>query len=121
MSERRKMGALEAEVLAQLWAQDRPASPREILDALGGELAYSTVLTILVRLWRKGIVERERRGRAFVYRPVLSEAELTASRMRNTLDRTRDREAALSQFVGTLNKREERALRRILDAADGRG
>lgn len=114
MAERRGMGALEAEVLGHLWALGEPASPGQVLEAMGGGLAYSSVMTILVRLWKKGLAERERRGRAFVYSPVLSEAELTASRMRETLDRTGDREAALSRFVGTLNKREERMLRRVL-------
>lgn len=117
MAERRAMGALEAEVLGHLWAMGRPASPGEVLEAMGRELAYSSVMTILVRLWRKGLVERERRGRAYVYSPLVSEAELTASRMRATLDRTGDREAALSRFVGTLDKREERVLRRVLGDA----
>ncbi len=118
MAERRGMCALEAEVLGHLWAIGAPASPGEVLEAMGGELAYSSVMTILVRLWKKGLADRERRGRAYVYRPVMSEAELIASRMRATLDRTGDREAALSQFVGTLTGRDERALRRILgDAA----
>lgn len=119
MAERRGMGALEAEVLGHLWAMGRPASPGDVRDAMGAQLAYSTLMTILVRLWKKGLVERERRGRAYVYRPVLSEAELTASRMRATLDRTGDREAALSHFVGTLNKRDERLLRRILGGPSG--
>lgn len=115
MAERRGMGALEAEVLGHLWAMDEPASPGQVLEAMGGGLAYSSVMTILVRLWKKGLTERERRGRAYVYRPLLTEAELTASRMRATLDRTGDRKAALSRFVGTLNKGDERMLRRILD------
>lgn len=114
MPERRGMGALEAEILGHLWAIGLPASPGQVLEAMGGDLAYTSVMTILVRLWKKGLVARERRGRAFVYRPVLTEAELTASRMRATLDRTRDREAALSRFVGTLNKCDERVLRRLL-------
>ena len=118
MSERRGTGALEAEVLGQLWALGEPMSPGQVRAALGDELAYTSIETILVRLWRKGLAERDRRGRSFAYRPVYSEAQLIASRMRSTLDRTRDREAALSQFVGTLNKREERALRRILGDAN---
>jgi len=117
MAARREMGALEAEVLRHLWAMARPASPGEVLEAMGGELAYSSVMTILVRLWRKGLVGRDRRGRAYVYQPLLSEAELAASRMRATLDRTGDTEAALSRFVGTLSKREERVLRRVLGDA----
>jgi len=112
------MGGLEAEVLAQLWAGPAPATPGQVREALGGGLAYTTVMTILIRLWKKGLVERERRGRAYAYRPVVTEAELTARRMRAMLDRSRDREGALSRFVGALPEREERALRRILAELD---
>lgn len=112
------MGSLEAEVLAQLWARDDPATPADVLAAMETDLAYTTVMTILIRLWKKGLVERERRGRAYAYRPVVTEAELTANRMRAMLDRSRDREGALSRFVGSLPKREERALRRILGQLD---
>lgn len=114
MAERREMGSLEAEVLAQLWAAGRPATPAEVLDALGDDLAYTTVTTILTRLLAKGLVERTPAGRGFAYRPAMSEADLAAQRMRSTLDTTRDREAALSRFVGTLSEDDEAALRRIL-------
>ncbi|MEO7443837.1 MAG: BlaI/MecI/CopY family transcriptional regulator [Acidimicrobiales bacterium] len=118
MSERREMGSLEAEVLAHLWVNEGPATPGEVLEAMDTDLDYTTVMTILIRLWKKGLVDRERRGRAFAYRPVITEAELTAQRMRAMLDRSHDREAALSRFVGELPKREERALRRILGQLD---
>jgi len=81
---------------------------------MGSDLAYTTVMTILSRLWKKGLVERQRQGRAYAYRPLLSEADLAARRMQAQLDRTRDREAALSRFVDSLPRRDERALRRIL-------
>lgn len=112
------MGELESAVLAQLWAAGEPLTPAGVRDGLGDELAYTTVMTILIRLWKKGLVERERRGRAYAYRPVVTEAELTARRMRAMLDRSRDREGALSRFVGALPEREERALRRILAELD---
>lgn len=114
MTDRREMGALEAEVLAQLWAASEPMTPGAVLEAMDEDLAYTTVMTILTRLWKKGLVERTSVGRAFGYRPIVTEAELTARKMRANLDRAADREAALSRFVGTLSKRDERALRRIL-------
>lgn len=121
MAERREMGGLEAEVLAQLWASAGPATPGEVLAAMESDLAYTTVMTILIRLWNKGLVERERRGRAYAYRALVTEAELTATRMRAMLDRSHDREGALSRFVDALPKREERALRRILGQLDTKG
>jgi len=114
-TERRGIGELESEVLAALWAAEpEAATPSEVQAAMGSDLAYTTVMTILSRLWKKGLVERHRQGRAYAYRPLLSEADLAARRMQAQLDRTQDREAALSRFVDSLSKRDERALRRIL-------
>ena len=118
---RRPNGALQTEVLAALWASHPAAmSPADVQRDLGHRVAYSTVTTILTRLRDKGLVRRERRHRGFVYRPVLGEAELAAQRMHANLDRARDREGALSRFVGGLGSRDERALRRILHSLDDR-
>ena len=115
MSGRRAMGALEADVMARLWAADRPLVPSEVRDALGGTLAYTTVMTILGRLWEKGLAQRERRGRAYAYSPTMSEAELAAHRMRATLDGTTDPAMALSRFADELTASEAELLGRILD------
>ena len=56
---RRPAGGLEAEVLAALWAIGRPLTPREVQRELGGELAYTTVMTTLTRLHDKGAVDRQ--------------------------------------------------------------
>ena len=92
--------------------------PAEVQADLGQTVSYSTVTTILNRLRDKGLVERERRQRGFAYRAVLSEAELAARRMQAHLDETRDRTAALSQFVEALSPRDERVLRRIISKLD---
>lgn len=116
---RRPTGALQSEVLAALWASHPEAvTPAEVQEDLGQTVSYSTITTILNRLRDKGLVERERRQRGFVYRAVLTEAELVARRMQAHLDDTRDRAAALSQFVGALSPRDERALRRIIRKLD---
>ena len=109
------MGSLENEVLATLWAIDDGATPGDVLERMGTGLAYTTVMTILTRLWKKGLVERERVGRAYVYRPNVSEADLAASRMQAQLEQAGDREAALSRFVGSLSRKDERLLRRLLE------
>jgi predicted transcriptional regulator len=109
------MGELEHEVLTQLWILDAPATPAEVLDALDTDLAYTTVMTILTRLTDKGLAVRERRGRAYAYAPVVSEAELTAQRMHAVLEGSSDRSAALNGFVQSLSKRELTTLRAMLD------
>jgi predicted transcriptional regulator len=109
------MGSLETAVLEQLWSHPNGATPAEVHDALGADLAYTTVMTILARLWKKGLAEREPRGRSFAYRPMVSEAELAAKRMGTALEQTRDRRAALSQFVSGLSAKDERLLRKLLE------
>lgn len=67
----RPLGELEAAVLSVLWASSAPLSVREVLAGVRRRppLAYTTVLTVLDRLHDKGLVEREKEGKAFLYRP----------------------------------------------------
>ena len=115
MDQRRPMGSLEAAVLERLWARPQGATPAEIMGDLGTDLAYTTIMTVLTRLWEKGLAHRQRRGRAYVYRAAMSEAELAAQRMKAALDRTGDRRATLSRFISGLSKTDERLLRRLLE------
>jgi predicted transcriptional regulator len=108
------MGALEGEVLAQIWAQPTGMTPRQVLERLDSELAYTTVMTILNRLCAKGLLTRERDGRAYRYTPVWSESELVASRMTKALEVASDREATLSRFVEELSDKDEALLRSLL-------
>jgi predicted transcriptional regulator len=122
VSKRRASGGLESEVLATLWAVDKPLTTGEVVDSLDGELAYNTVQTILTRLHGKGAVHREQAGRAHAYTPVLDEAGLAANRMRAMLDRGGDHAAVLTRFLGTLSPDEEATLAQLLNrqhAADG--
>jgi len=111
---RRPAGKLESEVLAALWAADGPMTPRDMQRELGGELAYTTVMTTLTRLYEKGAVTRRRAGPAYAYAPVLDRAETAAARMRELLDAGEDREAVLARFVGSLSDADERVLAELL-------
>ncbi len=99
-----------------LWDRGGWLTPGEVRRALSEDrpLAYSTAMTILVRLWRKGRLERERDGRAYAYRPLRSREEEVAVRMGELLTATRDRPAVLSQFVGELSADDRAQLRRML-------
>jgi predicted transcriptional regulator len=112
-AERRSAGELESEVLAALWATERPLTPAEIQAEIGG-LAYNTVHTILKRPYEKGLALRAAAGRRGAYRPAKNAAELTAEAMHEALDRGPDPIAALQQFVTGLSPEEERALRDLL-------
>jgi predicted transcriptional regulator len=112
---RRRPGQLEAEVLGVLWAAGRPLPPGEVRDALSGDLAYTTVMTILNRLHTKGVVTRRAEGRVFVYQPAASTAEFTAARMRGLLEQVADPAGVLARFVDGLDADEEQTLRELLD------
>ncbi len=116
---RRAAGELEAAVLAVLQAAGSPLSPGEVRGRLGGDLAYTTVVTILSRLHGKGVLVRRKAGRAFLYQPVADEPGLAARRMAQMLDAEADREAVLARFVSGLSGTDEERLRRMLgeDAA----
>lgn len=111
---RRGAGELEAAILAVLQAAGAPLAPGEVRERLGGELAYTTVVTILSRLHAKGVLERHKAGRAFRYAPVADEPGLAARRMASVLDAEPDREAVLTRFVSGLSPSDEGLLRRML-------
>jgi len=114
---RRAPGELEADVLAALWRANEPLSPGQVRQELGSTLAYTTVMTILSRLYDKGSVTRSRDGRAFVYTPAFAQAEVAASQMRELLDGGHDRAEVLARFVGSLSSDEERTLAALLRRA----
>ena len=117
---RRPMGSLEADVLAALWAEDAPMTPSEVADAIGGGLAYTTILTVLTRLAEKGMLEREPAGRTFRYSPLVSEGELAARKMRAALAGARNHDDVLSNFVDELSPRDAKKLRGFLDRGRNR-
>lgn len=111
---RRPDGVLERDVLQALWSLDQPASPGEVMTQMQTDLAYTSIATVLGRLCDKGLVERRRRGRAYVYIPSSTEAELTAQRLHSLLDATSDRTSALAGFVSGLDPDEAASLARLL-------
>ncbi len=86
-----------------------------------GDLAYTTVLTILSRLVDKGLVTRRKEGRGYAFAPARDEAAHTAGRMRSLLEHGSDREAVLARFVDELSAEDERLLQRLLGGHGERG
>lgn len=98
------------------------ATVREVAEALRDrELAYTTVMTVLDRLAGKGMVEREREGRAWRYRPAASREAHIARLMLDALDLAGSRDAALVRFARSVTGTEAEVLRAALaeEAADG--
>ncbi|GAA4585332.1 BlaI/MecI/CopY family transcriptional regulator [Planotetraspora phitsanulokensis] len=113
---RRSAGQLEGEILSALWAADGPMTAAEVQVAVGGDLAYNTVHTILTRLHAKGQVHRLGPAGRSTYRPVKGAAEVAAEQMRAVLNGGADRGEILMRFVTTLDAADEAALRAALDA-----
>ncbi|WP_179228889.1 BlaI/MecI/CopY family transcriptional regulator [Parenemella sanctibonifatiensis] len=80
------LGDLEHRVMGALWGAAGARSVREVHEELSSQagekqLAYTTVMTVLDRLAKKELVLRERDGRAWIYRPAISQARLIADEM----------------------------------------
>ena len=114
---RRPAGALEQEVLAALWAAPVPLTPAAVQAEVGTDLAYTTVKTILDRLYEKGMLTRVREGKAYAYSPLVEQADLAAEAMRTALENSPDRSAVLSRFLGEISAADAEVIRELLGEA----
>lgn len=105
--------------MSALWTKGSPATVREVYEELTEEtpLAYTTVMTVMERLWRKSFLQRTPAGgtRAFAYSPTKGEAEFTAERMSAVLEGSVDRPTALAHFLRDIPKDSEAELLKIAD------
>ncbi|MBU6422978.1 MAG: BlaI/MecI/CopY family transcriptional regulator [Chloroflexota bacterium] len=123
-TEEKFLGPLEAAVMERLWKRGT-ATVREVVDDLGRSraLAYTTVMTIMSRLHEKGLLQRDRSGKTYVYRPAVSREEhrqrLSRELVRGLVDEFGD--VALAQFAAELDGVDaghRAALRRIAKESD---
>jgi predicted transcriptional regulator len=113
----RRLGELERAVMDVLWDREAPATVRDVAEALSGrELAYTTVMTVLDRLAGKGMVERERAGRAWRYHPAATREAYIAQLMLDALDLADSRDAALVRFARSVTGTEAQVLQAALRA-----
>jgi predicted transcriptional regulator len=118
----RSFGQLEAHIMDRLWSWARPATVREVHDDLAREreIAYTTVMTVMDNLHRKGVLAREKNGRAYVYQPTRSHEAYTAELMHEALHEGADLTATFAHFCRQMSAAEVKALRAALDAAPRR-
>jgi predicted transcriptional regulator len=117
----RRLGELEAVIMDRLWEWERPALVRDVVDELGKDrpLAYTTVMTVMENLYRKGWLRRERDGRAWRYEPTGSRSGYTAALMSDALATSADRRTALAHFALQMSPHDAAVLREALDQALG--
>jgi len=106
------LGDLEAQVMRRIWARGKPATVRDIVGDLRRDrpIAYTTVMTVMDNLRKKGWLRREPDGRAYRYEPLISGEEYSAGLMRQALEASADRPAVLMHFIGELSAEEADAL-----------
>lgn len=118
----RRLGELEAVVMDRLWAIEGSATVRDVFEQLQQErsIAYTTVMSTMDNLYRKGFLDRERDGRAYRYHALMSRASYRAELMQQALGAESEREAVLTHFVGRLSEEERQRLQIVLQRnADG--
>lgn len=113
----RPLGELEKAIMDRMWSWDHAVAVREVLADLQREreLAYTTVMTVMDNLHRKGILTRQKSGRAYVYRPALSREAHTATFMGEVLAGAPNRTGTLLHFVEQMSTEEAVRLRQALD------
>lgn len=108
-----QLGPLEERLLAELWTRGT-ATVRELVDAGCGDLAYTTVMTTLDRLFKKNLLSREAEGRAFRYAPLFTREEMhrevAGEAFRQLLDASPASALPLSYLVEILTARDEQLL-----------
>ncbi|HEY4616145.1 MAG TPA: BlaI/MecI/CopY family transcriptional regulator [Citricoccus sp.] len=108
------LGDLERSVMDLLWDRPGPHTANEVRDALGGELAVTTVLTVLSRLEKKGLVLRDGGRRPHRYAAASSREDHTVGLLNEVLGSVPDRQAVLARFLGGIDPDEAAAVRRLL-------
>ena len=113
----RKFGDLEAAVMERIWRRNQPVLVRDVLEDLQGNraIAYTTVMTVMDKLHRKGWLRRAPQGRAYVYEAVASRESYTASLMRDAWATSDNQAVAFVHFLEQLSEGEARAVRAALE------
>jgi predicted transcriptional regulator len=112
----RGFGDLEAVIMHLVWDRGDAVTVRELFDELRQEraIAYTTVMSTMDNLHRKGWLERVKDGKAYRYTATASREEYSARLMREALAGGGDAEAVLSHFVEAMDGEESEALRAVV-------
>lgn len=117
--QQRGFGDLEALVMERVWDREDGVTVRAVYTELAEarQIAYTTVLSTLDNLHRKGWVRRVREGKAYRYWATMTREERSAHLMRTAFDAGGDSEAVLAFFVEQMTDEEsaqlEAALRQV--------
>jgi predicted transcriptional regulator len=112
----REFGQLESAIMEVIWSQDRPYLVREVRERLtyGRPVAYTTVMTVMTILHGKGVLRREKHGRAWRYWPAERRDEHDARLMAEILRSGGDCRATLRRFLDQITDEETDQIRNVV-------
>jgi predicted transcriptional regulator len=112
----RGFGDLETVIMHLVWDHDSPVTVRDLLSELRQEreIAYTTVMSTMDNLHRKGWLARAKDGKAYRYTATASREEYSARLMAEALADGGDTEAVLSHFVAQIDGQDSDALRAVM-------
>jgi predicted transcriptional regulator len=118
----RGFGDLESVIMHRVWDRAGPVTVREVLDELQQEraIAYTTVMSTMDNLYRKGWLGRVKDGKAYRYTATASREEYSARLMREALAGGGDTEVVLSHFVTEMDGQDSEVLRTVMQRLAGR-
>ena len=118
----REFGELESAIMDVVWASERAYLVREVRERLSYNrpLAYTTVMTVMNILYGKGVLCREKHGRAWRYWPAESREEHDARLMAEVLRSGGNEHITMMRFVERVSEEERESLRSAVVHSNGR-
>jgi predicted transcriptional regulator len=111
-----QLGELETELMERAWAHQE-ISVRALHQEMQGRLAYTTLMTTLDRLYKKGLLRRRKEGKAYFYAAVLTEQQYQESLTRHffgmVLHDCKNSSAVLSRFVEAVSETDREMLEQL--------
>jgi len=82
------LGPLEADIMQVVWQKQR-VTVQDVFEALSAErsIAYNTIMTVMTRLAQKGILKRQKEGRAYLYFPAATKSEVARGMLQYIIDK----------------------------------
>jgi len=117
------LGELEQKVMDVLWESETPMKPLDVKKTLKNKYAYTTIMTVLSRLYEKGYLKRNKNGKAYYYLPCIAKDKFAKNKLKklfsNILFNYKD--LAISQFVDAIedNPKELQKLKEYLKDKNG--
>lgn len=101
-----QLGELEEKIMQVLWGQNDWLKPANVQTALPEKLAYTTVMTVLHRLWQKQMVKRRKQKNSFVYQSIISREQYLSENINSFVNNLRNKygNLAISQLVDSIGQ-----------------